>query len=297
MRNFIKVLPFIVLFLVIGACPQGPGFGPGGGKSITNVIEINFLPSRPPSSIYENSQFYIALEAKNFHDKQKDVYVCVFDDFTDYFGGVPSASCKVANLPPAQHFKEEIIPSTEKLYFPDQSGRYYYKNLEKDEDVKVTLRARYEHTTKATTTICLARDYDLGCEMVKTITPENFDGPVKVMSIKKEIIPLGDNQITLRLEIDIKNAGNGKVISSSDVSSLEVSEPFIDVSVNLQGITNKFNCEPKYQGKIKMINNAITLKCSTDIKLDQDYLENPLIVNVRYGYEIEKVINVKVLNK
>ena len=92
------------------------------------------MPERPPRNIYENTPFDIGLIVKNYDLEDKNIMICVNDEYTDYFGGIPYGSCKNVLLEKAQQFKERIIPSEKEVFMPGEGGKYAYKNIRKDED-------------------------------------------------------------------------------------------------------------------------------------------------------------------
>ncbi len=294
MKYFNFLIPVLV-FLFISACPTGPMSGPSEkGQTITNVVEFSVLPERPPRNIYENTPFDIGLIVKNYDLEDKNIMICVNDEYTDYFGGIPYGSCKNVLLEKAQQFKERIIPSEKEVFMPGEGGKYAYKNIRKDEDTKFTITLRYPYTSVAFGSLCLATDYGQGCNIEENVQLET-KGPVKITSLKKTIIPYGGNSIQLRLEMDIQNSGTGKVIEEKDVFSDQESEPLIGIHIKLPGIRSDFQCSPLYNGKIKLFKDSITLTCVSDLELPQKMLTNPIEIKLTYGYQIEKVINVKIL--
>ncbi|MDD5650351.1 MAG: hypothetical protein PHF86_08045 [Candidatus Nanoarchaeia archaeon] len=277
------ILLLSLVLLISAACTI-----PGGSQTVQNdVVQLNFLTSQPPTELYEGQTFRVGLNVKNYDTKQKDVILCVYDDKNDYFSGIPADDCRPIKIGAGELSGDNIIPFDQKVYFPSQDEFYSYNKLEKDMTATIVADVYYQHTTKSNVQICIKRDVetvtDVSCDGEEKIT--NGPGPVQISNLKKTIYPIDANKVRLMLQFDVQNVGSGKVSTKESARSKENIEPPIGLKVNLIGITDNFKCTPaNTKGQITLKENQKTIKCEADINIEQDYIINPVEINLDYEY-------------
>lgn len=283
----IKLIILISVILLVSAACTMPG-GSSGGKAQANVMEINFLTSQPPTELYEDQQFRVGLNVKNYDTKQKDVMICVYDTLSDYFSGIPADDCRPTKIEAAEISGDNILPFDERVYYPSRDEFYTYENIEKDMSSIIFADIYYKHKTKASANICLKRDLEtqtgVNCEATSKETVENSNGPVQVSNLVKTIYPMDNNKIKLILKFDVSNTGSGKVSTREAARSKENIESFVTVKIDLAGITDEFKCAETTKGKFELKLNQKTIKCEADINIEQEYIVNPVEITLDYEY-------------
>lgn len=298
----IKIILLInMLLLVSAACTLG---GSQGRTTQDNVVVMNFLTSQPPTELYESQNFRVGLNLKNYDTSKKSVFVCIYDELSDFFSGVPRDMCKTVSLGAAELSGEKILPSDKRIYFPAEDDFYTYESIKGSMSTSIFAEANYEHKTIANSQICIKKDIELVVDDARCADNyqeqiENNDAPVKITNLKKTVFNTGKNKVALSLRFDVSNVGSGVVINKNAVASREKLEPLIDIKVNLKGITQDFKCDPvRGDGKILFKENQKTIKCDTTFDIEDSYIMNPVEITLNYGYSIkESTSSIKIIDK
>ena len=286
------ILLILGLFL-ISACTL-PFFGqtqPSAGEG----LKIEFTTF--PSTLYENTPFQVGVKITNFVKSDVKGYLCI----TDYgdpasYGGITEGQCTNAFIPSAYDVSAGTLESEEIEYsFPLTGGAFEYINLDKDFKTDVTVAAifNYDVITTAQTNICVRNPLlsssikEIPCEIKEKISSiSQPDMPIEVAQIDKNIMGTADNQAKLVLAIFLKKVQDGYII---DYKNLEAGMPSKDsaIDVDIRFGKEKMLCKPLDQGKLKFMNkDERVLTCELNIPLHQEFLQQPLFINLHYGYQM-----------
>ncbi|MBS3155215.1 hypothetical protein J4404_01815 [Candidatus Woesearchaeota archaeon] len=284
----LKLLILLSMILFISAACTIPGGG-GQGKAENNVIGINFVTNLPPQELSEGQSFRVGLNVKNYDTSKKDVLICTWDELGDVFDGIPENSCTSVKLEAAELSGENILPTDQKVYFPDKESFYSYKKLTDNMKTAVFADVSYNHKTRGVAQICIKKDIDtetpgVTCDATSDEEISNNAGPIQISNLKKMVYPVSGGKVIIQLKFDVSNVGSGKVINKNAVKSKEDIEPLINLNVNLLGLTNSFKCNPTKDNKIPFKENQKTIKCESTINLEQDYIVHPVEITIDYSY-------------
>lgn len=275
----------------------------GGNASEIDVINMNFLTNQPPQQLYEGQSFRVGLNIDNYAAEEKEIFLCIFDELGDYFNGIPANTCQTIKLERSDISGDTIIPSKKRVYLPGEEETYVYENVKGSMNTGMFAELNYQHKTTATSQICIKRDLEVDvkdekCKETTQESVENTDGPLKISSLGKTIVPLGKNKVSVMLELTITNSGSGEVKNKKAVKTKENLDPMVGIIVNLLGKTKDFECDQTVGGKISFKVNQKTIKCQTTIDMEEPYIMVPVEITLDYGYSISKsTSSISILDK
>ena len=288
-----KFIFLLVPILFIAACLQT------GQQQAGEGITFDFLKNQPPiDNIYENQNFRVGLELKNYGPRDTRAYICVYDTVSDFFSGIPSNVCEQLTLTKAEKSGENIFPEVKQVYFPSSSQTYFYKSVTKGMTTNIITEVSYQYQTKATSQICIKKDASIEtpnvpCDISSQEDLKQDPAPITVTNLRKDVFPLSNNQVQLLLTLDLQKQADGdvidkKLLGASSFKQEDVETQLIDIGVNLRGITSKFECNPNRGGRIVFKENQKPIKCEATINLKEDYIVNPVEITLDYGFKTLK---------
>ncbi len=299
----LKVFLLISMVLIISACEAQQG-----GTSKNDAALFEFIPNMPPTDkLYEEQNFRVGLNLINFEEKEKQVLICAYDSLRNFAGGIPEKVCDSLRLKPAYKLQDEIVGTEERVYFPNEKDFYYYQNVEGDLGAIIYAELSYQHQTIANSQMCIKRDINvepqgIKCDLSSSENIINNDAPVKVSNLQKDIIPLGDNEVNIRLEFDIANVGSGRIVDKQDLYSDLKKDAVVDIEVVLlrERTPVIFECMGLSNGRLLFNDkeNRKTLICESNIYVRDEFNTEQVMITLDYGYSIEKFTNsIKILDK
>ncbi len=285
---------FLVIFL--SSCDAISNFGFGGSNVQSGTgISISFIEApKSGATMDEGEEFSVVLHIENGIPSDSGVSgtICLRDSTTDTYGGVTSDDCRSLSMRSADITDKGIFPYSEDVRFP-VSGFYSYRNLERElsYDNQIYADFAYELETKAVGTICVARPQSTskaipsGCSDDQSLTLSQPSGvPIAVSSVVAKSRS-GQDEVRLRFDISMKNSKSGHVVAPGTLlspSSEQYPEISFEGSVNNMPIA----CTGVRNGFVEFSQsrNEKVIKCTASINLQQDYIQVPVILRLRYGY-------------
>lgn len=284
-----EIIFLSIILLISAACTLS---GQKGSQAQNDAITMNFLTNQPPTELYDSQNFRVGLNIKNYAQEKKDVFVCVFDELSDYFNGIPANTCKDVKLDASELSGDNILPSDKRVYWPGEDQTYMYEKITGSMSTSIFAELTYQHKTVSTAQICVKRDIEaetsgVKCDVDSQEQVTNNDAPIKISNLEKRLVPLGKNKVSVLLNFVITNVGSGKVQNKKSLKSRDNIDPAIDIAVNLVGKTNSFKCNPtRDDGKILLKENQKTIKCEAPVDMEEPFSMVPLEITLDYGYDI-----------
>jgi|SRR3989344_3176408 len=296
MRLIILIL--LCMTVIISACSI-PGLSglSSGSSSVSGGSGINMKFIDAPKNgeeIIGGDTFSIVLRVENGIPGKTGLTgtVCLRDSTTDTYGGIPSNTCRPVNLRAADITSTGILSTFDELRFPEV-GFYSYHNLDPllSLDNQVYADFNYDIETTSVGNICVSRprssspSIPSGCGDTQSVSLTQPSGVPLVASVTVAKSRITDDEIRLRFDIAIRNSGRGRILSpDSFISAQSTDYPEVGFSafVNQAPIS----CTGVRSGSIELRQeeNERVIKCTSSITLDQDYIQVPFNLRLRYGY-------------
>ena len=285
----IFLLISLVIVLGIEGC-EGLGKSSSGGYD-QEGLRMSFIEGVTPQSgdeLTDFSQFQVGVVLRNSMLNDVDGELCVYNSLSPRYGGIPSNECRSVSLVAAEKIDDRIIPAAEENFiFPGDVNSYSYTNLQKDISQTTVISAILKYNVEAVsdTQLCLKRDAKVkaSCADNEVITKLNVNpAPVVVSKIEKNVLYGGGGNVGVNLDIYLKKISDGEVISKDALfNPSEESKNEIDYAVGFVG-GQKFECNPA--GKIIFEGSEKIIRCRTTINIQQDYVNDPFAVVLKYGF-------------
>jgi hypothetical protein len=232
--------------------------------------------------------FYVGVRVENYDKIDRNVEVCIQDTVLDYYNGITdSESCQQQYIPAAETIKqeasnsfsqgkEELIPGTKEVFFPQQ-GQFSYKGLSKQNqlfrsDLIVTLR--YPETTRATAAV-----YVPNIEQ-----PALVQDPSQIMAyMQKSIYPQGD-AYNVNLDLTFVKNPYSEIFLQDFVTG---NKTYFDVKMASQSLECRTtNGLPV--GNTLEIKNTKTIRCSKTVYQGAQRQDYDFVLTMIYGVVLQK---------
>ncbi|MBS3168763.1 hypothetical protein J4216_06560 [Candidatus Woesearchaeota archaeon] len=279
----------------------GGGFGNFFGSSSDGTVGgrgvmLKFVDAPDNNAEFsEGIPFTITIQVENnvVNEQGLNGRLCLKDGLSDSFGGIlDSDQCVPVSLPTASKVTNKINPSIDRYDF----GPYSYRGLQKELSLKTMITAdfSYEIDSIAGASACVKRKaaqsstIPSNCGEKQNLQVQQPDLPVKITSISSRVASKSDSESILLLDITLSNSHGGQVLSSGSALGATNNLPTtaeidFDITINQQpaiceGVSRK-------RVEIRKNENQKVIKCRTDLLLNQDYLEAPIVIKMNYGYK------------
>lgn len=288
-----KKIGLVILMLFISSCTL-PNLPFGGGQIISTGkgVKLEFL-DYPKGQLDENEPFALYLRITNNSPEPVEGTLCLYDTPSERFGGIPAEECQDVSLEPAIEMTDFFEAQQDDYYFPSKGGTYFYKNLHTDlkQTTSISVMLRYTIKTTSAASVCILKpritteDYPSGCAKDYTITSiKQPSTPIQVTKIEKQSSSIGEDQVKLIFTIYLEQKEDGILLNKEDIYEIVSSKPMIEFSAGFYNGPN-FKCTPVVNGKIDFREKQKVIKCATIYNLNQDFIEEPLVIEFNYGFQ------------
>ncbi|MDP3919045.1 MAG: hypothetical protein Q8Q35_04055 [Nanoarchaeota archaeon] len=282
------VLGFVLLVL-ISACQQElpeeptPTACPPDCSGYGGNVETEVLGD----TIYANSRFTPSVNINDEGESDTEGIVCITGLNSEVFEDYEECSC--------QDFYVTLQDASDPNFEYDEIDfSSIYVSTEESSEEEMTIITRYKYITYGIFEVCLTGDPDreTECSESGNKLETSSAGPVNVNSIKEDIQTVGDNSITLRLQIeaDYDASANQQLVALNDVTDSSCfiggsgEDVYVDVDVILLGKSTSCGEMVFEPGE-----ESSTITCKLD-NIDVDLLvggskEKEGWVKLTYGFE------------
>lgn len=292
--HFIVLLLISLVFIMgIDGCENLGLQKTSAGRFDKDGMGMEFIKGVTPSSsdeLTDFSQFQVGVSLRNSMLNDVDGELCVYDSLSDTYGGIHGNECKVVSLVAAEKIDDEIKASPEEDFiFPSDSGTYSYTNLQKGISQNTIISSVFVYNVKAVanTQICLKREAridvpkGISCEDHETITDLSVNpAPVIVTKIVKRVLYGGD-KVGVNVDVHLKKIGVGDVVSKDSIYNVDELKNELNYAVGFAS-GQRFTCNPR--DMIIFDENERIIRCSATLNIQQDYINDPFIVVLDYGF-------------
>jgi len=300
-----KILVFVLGILVLVSACTVPGFS-GGGSSVSggSGIFVKFIDAPNNGETFvDGDTFSVVLSVENGIPGKNGLTgnICLRDGTTDTYGGIPSNNCRTISLRPADVTSTSIVPTQGEYRFPE-SGFYSYHSIDNllTLDNQIYADFNYDLETIAVGNICVSRprsnskSIPAGCGDKQNVILNQPSGIPLTVTVSVDKSRVSDNEIRLRFDITLRNSKQGQILSSGSFLS---GQSEILPEIGFEGFVNQMpiSCTSIGSGRLefRQDQNEKVIKCTSSIILDQDYVQVPFTLRLRYGY-LETVLGPKI---
>jgi len=295
----------LVLLLVLSACQAFPvqrkeQVRIPEVKTGTEGIVIQVLPNAPPTVVFEDSLFNIAVDLKNkgASDVSNGLYVLGIEE--EYFS--------MTRDQPAGRFairgKSIFNPEGEqdRLDFAVQATRLLKK--QQSYQAQFIFSTCYQYVTDAVLQMCVDTDL-LDKQPQKACKPEkaSFTGgqgaPVAITKVEPRMLPhQSEGRVRPDFVITIKNLGKGQLVSQDRIADACSGRPLGDDGwgiINIQAFLSDTSlvCS-KERFQLRPPGTAIVCSLPEGIPVSMGTYTAPLTVKLSYGYVNSIVMPIKI---
>jgi len=297
----------LVIFLIFLVLVSGCDFrgNPGTLQSVTGGIDFSFYGL--PDKLMNDMPFTVNLDIFNYMTKKmdKNIKVCLGDVHPDDYSTLSGEECKTismeaANVIENQNGQLETLPEQQRVEFPGNNREYAYRNLEFG-PVTFFVTVGYPVDTTLSRNIYLLYPSFLSDEdEEKSKETGSFDDfvikektPITINSFEKEVRPLSEGRVRLKLILYLTQAPEGVVYASVNQRDGDLDNLYMDIDV--KGYDLNFNCgtDVGNDGKIKLVRGAKRLECYSDVNLKEtDPHQVNLNINLKYYYKVKHSVTI-----
>lgn len=280
------------MLLFLSSCSYLANFNPLNGGSTGGSRGLNVVITTSPQiqgkTLNENEGFTVAVDVTNNIASPIQGVICLRDQTTDSFGGIPSSgeNCDNLNLQAAEMVDKSVYPYRETYYFP-KSGDFKYRNLESiSQNNQIFVDLIYEAKTQNGGSVCIEKRGIGKCPQIdQNVQLQNNDASLDVSRITANP-SFRENQIILNLEISLRQKEDGKLLTPGSVFSPKFGQnQKVKFNVLVEG--NSANCKEANQGYVEFRKdqNEKIIKCSAPVTIPVSHEFVPVIVNMEYAFQ------------
>ncbi len=260
----------------------------------TDGLKVSLLPGQPPSQLYSEQQFQIAVQVENKGESDLTEVVPV-EGLTPVYGYISLAGIDVGSFQTNQTLPltEQLTPAKKIGTTPIPGGQTQIifsavaPNIFAQLQYPLSVSALYAYTSKAVAAACVKQNVYQQiisgkeiCKITETKTVEASGAPVKVTSIDE--LPTG-------FSIKIKNVGGGYAFRYSEGAFPQTESginPFSDKdrvmigSVMLGSTELKAGCSPQ---ELYLPDGDAQFFCKANLTAEAEAVEQ-LVIDLNYGY-------------
>lgn len=304
MKKIIIIIAILALLLFSGCAtlskiklPGMPGTVTEGRKDFIGGIkgiEAEIINPREGGKVYATQQqrFQVAVEISNEGESKAEGTTCISGLNEKFFPGFSGCDCQDFMLEGKRKDGEQ---EEEKEILTFEGGKIQTEGLTED-PIPVTARTIYEYKTFGIIKACVKKDdYSEDCK----ITPETnirksvSSAPVSIEKVTQNIIPVTDETIELRFNIEIKNIGKGDVYSlEEDKTQCRTLDLKRKINVKMANAPGQAICDPvemRTTSKAGIIgtekDEAIAHCTVKNVRLPRRSYESEITVILEYAYE------------
>jgi len=269
-------------------------------------LEMEFLKDSPPSETYQEQNFpvLVTLTNKGAYDIEDGILVFVVED--DYIAleeedwNLDDSMELVSSTNVRYDLKGKTLsyPDGDTLTFSLQPRTLALEKQSAIHTVDIVMVSCFEYETKLSADVCIDFDiYETETSM-KTceVKDQTFGGgqgaPIGITSIKQEIFPGEEGQITPTFLIEVKNYDTGYPYASSNTELMcsstgeDIKKKFNEVEITASLAGTELECSPGNIMKLKDGKDYVRCKTSKPLTKDQngESYTTSLLVKLKYGY-------------
>ena len=277
----------LFLLIILTGCSITEKFGFGKSVSTGRGVITKFIDAPPNNAkINEGDPFGFQIEISNYVTGETGVSgeICMEDDLSENYGGIPSNACQSVDLPPATNINNRVTPTLDIFSF----GTYEYRNLESSLSLGTGTRAKlnYEVSTTAGAVTCVrSKSAKIqGCGETKTLSVQQPDMPLKISTLVSKSIPLSDQEADVQLEITLSKSINGQLFTKGRDSNRQTGSAEIDFDVTVDQLPATCLLVSNNRVVIRQNEDQKVIKCHSRVSLNSDSINAPIIIKIGYGF-------------
>ena len=298
------ILLLIAIVILLSACASvsqytdffSSGSSSGSGKGF--MVSFTQAPESG-SKLSQFDTFSVVLDLSNYMVSQDPVFakVCLSDSTSDSYSGIPSNECREVTVSQAEQVNKNFFPGKEQIRFPSQ-GFYKYEKLDRlSVDNQIFANVFYKAKTEAGSIACVSipnlKNAPKNCIGQSRLNVQQQESPLKVSNILVTPNAIGENEVKLNIEITLSKERDTEVYKPSNSLGSVNSQnegARIEVTTRSSSTIDPVSCRGVSQNIIdfKKDQNEKVIKCSTSIRLSQEFDNIPIIIDLEY--QVHKII-------